>query len=56
MDEGWADAFSFMLTTPSNSVPKSTVIAAYAVNQPSGIRIYPYSTDLKINPLKCTFM
>ena len=54
LDEGWADVFAFMLTTkPTDTRSKSFSMAAYSVNSPGGIRPYPYSTSLSVNPLKC---
>ncbi|MBK7734171.1 MAG: M36 family metallopeptidase [Chitinophagaceae bacterium] len=57
--EGWSDYFALMVTTnwataslTDGSIPRP--IANYAVSLPttgSGIRNYPYSTDIAVNPL-----
>lgn len=54
MGEGWSDWFALMMLLKAGDVestPKS--IATFAISQPvtgSGIRTFPYSTDLAINP------
>lgn len=55
MGEGWSDWFTLMMQLKAGDVgttPKG--IATFALNQPitgSGLRSYPYSTDMTINPL-----
>lgn len=55
MGEGWSDWMALMLlmkSTDNGAMPKT--IATYSANQPttgSGIRRFPYSTDMSINPL-----
>lgn len=55
MGEGWSDWIALMMlakSTDNGAMPKT--IATYASNQPTtgpGIRTYPYSTDMSINPL-----
>lgn len=55
MGEGWSDWFALMMlikTGDIGSTPKG--IASFALSQPttgSGLRSYPYSTDMAINPL-----
>lgn len=55
MGEGWSDWMALMLlmkSTDTGAMPKT--IATYSANQPvtgPGIRRYPYSTDMTINPL-----
>ncbi|WP_303311864.1 M36 family metallopeptidase [Hymenobacter sp. BT730] len=60
--EGWSDFFALMLTTDWQTAqltdgPKSRPMGTYASGQPvtgSGIRLYPYSTSMSINPLTYT--
>ena len=57
--EGWSDYFALMATTnwATSSLSDGVIprpIANYAVSLPttgSGIRNYPYSTDISVNPL-----
>ncbi|RYY56317.1 MAG: hypothetical protein EOO05_18850, partial [Chitinophagaceae bacterium] len=57
--EGWSDYFALMLTTNWNAanVSDGTIprpVGTYAFNQPTsgfGIRRYPYSTNMAVNPL-----
>ncbi|MCB0656532.1 MAG: M36 family metallopeptidase, partial [Saprospiraceae bacterium] len=56
MGEGWSDYFSLMLTTDWNTATPydRRGIGTYALNQPAngfGIRPFPYSYDLSINPV-----
>jgi extracellular elastinolytic metalloproteinase len=54
MGEGWSDAFAFMLTMNSTDTrEKKFALGTYLTNSPAGIREYPYSTDMNINPLVC---
>ncbi len=55
MGEGWSDWFALM-TTMSENVTENTArgIASFALSQSpsgSGLRQYPYTTDMSINPL-----
>ena len=56
MGEGWSDYFGLMLTTNWEQArgAQRRGIATYLVNQSTsggGIRNYPYSTDMNINPV-----
>lgn len=55
MGEGWSDWFALMMQIKSGDNGVTPVpIGTYASNQPNngaGIRNYPYSTDMTINPL-----
>ena len=55
MGEGWSDWIALMMLAKStDNGAMAKTIATYASNQPttgSGIRTYPYSTDMSINPL-----
>ena len=54
LDEGWADSFSFMLSTkPTDTRARNYGPGTYILNRPSGVRKYLYSTSLSTNPLKC---
>ena len=54
MGEGWSDWFGLMMQMKSGDVKTSAIpVGTYAINQPNngaGIRDFPYSTDLAINP------
>jgi uncharacterized repeat protein (TIGR01451 family) len=58
MGEGWSDYFALMLTNNWSTAlttdgNKNRTIASYAAAQPAtggGIRIYPYSTNMGVNP------
>jgi len=54
MGEGWSDYFGLMMTIdPSDSRTDVRPIATFAIGQSttgSGIRTYPYTTDMTINP------
>jgi extracellular elastinolytic metalloproteinase len=57
--EGWSDYFGLMMTTDWTTAqtadgPKARPVGTYASGQPTtagGIRRYPYSTSLSVNPL-----
>lgn len=57
--EGWSDFFGLMMTTnwlaaTVNDGPTARPVGTYAVSQAvngSGIRRYPYSTNMSVNPL-----
>ncbi len=56
MGEGWSDYFTLMLTTDWTTAMRndSRGIGTYALNQPTtgvGIRPFPYSYDMVINPV-----
>ena len=54
MGEGWSDFFALMMQLkPGDVGTTAQPIATFALNQPingSGLREFPYSTDLSINP------
>lgn len=54
MGEGWSDFFALMMQLKTGDVGTTPqAIATFAVNQPVngvGLREFPYSTDLNINP------
>ncbi|KAH8089906.1 Fungalysin metallopeptidase-domain-containing protein [Cristinia sonorae] len=49
--EGWSDAFAEWTKQTSSDVPDFTV-GAYVINNPAGVRSYPYSTSATTNPLR----
>lgn len=55
MGEGWSDWWSLALTAvPTDTSSTSRGVGTYILGQPAngpGIRAFPYSTDLAINPL-----
>ncbi|HRI60935.1 MAG TPA: M36 family metallopeptidase [Saprospiraceae bacterium] len=55
MDEGWSDYFALVTTVqPGDTGAKGRGIGSYELDQPissAGVRRYPYSTDMNINPL-----
>ncbi len=55
MGEGWSDWFGNVLTMETGDQPEDPRgVGTYATGQPitgAGIRQYPYSTDMTINPL-----
>lgn len=55
MGEGWSDFFALVMThKPGAKGPDKRGIGTYAIDEPTtgdGIRDYPYSTDLNINPV-----
>ena len=51
MGEGWSDFLAVVLTrTEKSKRSDSVAIGTYASNSPQGVRSFPYSTDLKVNP------
>lgn len=54
MGEGWSDWCALMMQLkPGETGAEARSVATYAINQPNtgaGIRDFPYSTDLTINP------
>ncbi|KAI8899570.1 peptidase M36 [Globomyces pollinis-pini] len=52
MGEGWSDTVAIYLGRKATDTRATDVtMGSYAVNKPAGIRSYPYSTDLAVNPL-----
>ncbi|KAJ3385905.1 Fungalysin/Thermolysin Extracellular metalloproteinase 5 [Lobulomyces angularis] len=52
MGEGWSDMLAMILLAKSTDTRETNyVMGSYVVNNKNGIRSYPYSTNLKINPL-----
>jgi len=55
MGEGWSDFFSLVTTVrPGDSGPTKRGVGTFVYRQPAdgnGIRRYPYSTDMSVNPL-----
>ncbi len=55
MGEGWSDFYALALTVqPGDTPEKRRGVGTYLIRQPTdgkGIRAYPYSTDMEINPL-----
>ncbi|MGL4422426.1 MAG: M36 family metallopeptidase, partial [Gemmataceae bacterium] len=55
MGEGWSDFFALMLTQRPTDLPNQSYgIGTYVINQPptgTGIRSFPYSFDMTINPM-----
>jgi Fungalysin metallopeptidase (M36)/Secretion system C-terminal sorting domain/Fibronectin type III domain/Bacterial pre-peptidase C-terminal domain len=65
MGEGWSDYFALIATqdwatsVASDGFNKPRTIGTYALNQPingPGIRKYPYSTNMAINPLTYAYL
>jgi extracellular elastinolytic metalloproteinase len=54
MGEGWSDWFSLMMQIKPGDTPTTNIpIGTYAINEPNtgaGIREFPYTTDIAINP------
>ena len=51
MGEGWSDFFALVLTAkPTDTRNTPRLVGQYSFN-PAGIRSFPYSTDLSVNPL-----
>ncbi|MGJ8683665.1 MAG: T9SS-dependent M36 family metallopeptidase [Nonlabens sp.] len=55
MGEGWSDWFSLIITIePGDAGTDTRGIGTFAINQPitgGGIRNFPYSTDMSVNPV-----
>jgi hypothetical protein len=52
LGEGWSDFFAISFLTGKNVELDAPVsIGSYLVQRPRGVRAYPYSTDLRLNPL-----
>ncbi|KAG6899570.1 hypothetical protein C0993_009149 [Termitomyces sp. T159_Od127] len=52
MGEGWSDAMAKYVFQSKSEKVKDFVMGQYVVDNPKGIRTYPYSTDPKVNPLR----
>ncbi|KAJ3239324.1 Fungalysin/Thermolysin Extracellular metalloproteinase 5 [Chytriomyces hyalinus] len=53
MGEGWSDVWAVVLTLPPTATRATNVdIGKYVLGGNKGIRRYPYSTSLSVNPLK----
>ncbi|KAL2915544.1 decapping endonuclease targeting mRNA [Polyrhizophydium stewartii] len=53
MGEGWSDFVGLVLTAkPTDTAIQPVVVGDYVINNPGGIRSFPYSTSLATNPLK----
>ncbi|KAI8837374.1 putative extracellular elastinolytic metallo proteinase precursor [Chytriomyces cf. hyalinus JEL632] len=53
MGEGWSDVWAVILTLPPTATRATNVdIGKYVLGGNKGIRRYPYSTSLSVNPLK----
>jgi extracellular elastinolytic metalloproteinase len=54
MSEGWSDWFGLMMQIkPNDTGSERRGVGTFVINQPTtddGIRTYPYSTDMSINP------
>ncbi|KAK0439982.1 Fungalysin metallopeptidase-domain-containing protein [Desarmillaria tabescens] len=51
LGEGWSDAMAEWTEQTSGNIT-DYVLFAWAINNPSGARDYPYSTDPSVNPLR----
>ncbi|KAH9271141.1 hypothetical protein BASA83_006685 [Batrachochytrium salamandrivorans] len=53
LSEGYSDVMALIFTAkPEDTRKTEKVIAEYVIGDPQGIRKYPYTTDLDVNPLK----
>ncbi|KAG6907050.1 hypothetical protein DXG01_010736 [Tephrocybe rancida] len=53
MGEGWSDAMAEHVWTEQKSANVTDfVMGQYVIDNPAGIRTYPYSTDETVNPLR----
>ena len=53
MGEGWSDTFAvFLQRTESDNRKTDVTMGDYVIGDKKGIRTYPYSTDLSVNPLR----
>lgn len=51
MGEGWSDWWALMLTQrPADAANDAIPIGTYVLGDPNGIRTYPYSVDMTIDP------
>ncbi|KAH6599641.1 hypothetical protein BASA50_002838 [Batrachochytrium salamandrivorans] len=50
MSEGWSDIMAMMvLAKKSDTATTQIPIGAYSINNPKGIRLQPYTTDMRVN-------
>ena len=49
LGEGWSDTFAFV-TEQTCAQPIDFVIGAYVSNSPGGLRTFPYSISMSVNP------
>ncbi|KNE72648.1 hypothetical protein AMAG_16410 [Allomyces macrogynus ATCC 38327] len=59
MGEGWSDIFSMIavvLDKPTVTRATPVPVGTYALGDPAGVRKYPYSTDLAVNPSVYSFL
>ncbi|KAJ3357222.1 Fungalysin/Thermolysin Extracellular metalloproteinase 5 [Allomyces javanicus] len=59
MGEGWSDIFSMIavvLDDPDVTRTTPVPVGTYALGDPAGVRRYPYSTDLAVNPSVYSFL
>ncbi|KAH6592222.1 hypothetical protein BASA50_008212 [Batrachochytrium salamandrivorans] len=53
LDEGYSDMMALIFTAkPEDTRNTKKVIGEYAEGSSQGVRMYPYTTDMKVNPLK----
>ncbi|KAH6585824.1 hypothetical protein BASA50_000985 [Batrachochytrium salamandrivorans] len=53
MGEGWSDFIAmFFLAKSSDTATTGIVTGTYVTNRPAGSRSHPYTTNMKVNPLK----
>lgn len=51
MGEGWSDFFGIIFRIrPTDTRTRDISLGSYVLGKPGGIRRYPYSTNLKVNP------
>ncbi|KAK5666933.1 hypothetical protein QVD99_006165 [Batrachochytrium dendrobatidis] len=52
MGEGWSDIFAMIVTAKqSHKADTPTYFGRYSKNNNNGMRSYPYTTDMQVNPL-----
>jgi extracellular elastinolytic metalloproteinase len=52
MGEGWGDFYGLVFTAkPTDIAAASYPVGTYVLNNTGGVRRFPYSTDLNVNPL-----
>ncbi|KAJ1328781.1 hypothetical protein BSLG_010713 [Batrachochytrium salamandrivorans] len=53
LSEGYSDVMALVFTAkPEDTRNTEKVIAEYVIGDPQGMRRYPYTTDMDVNPLK----
>ncbi|KAH9251592.1 hypothetical protein BASA81_010500 [Batrachochytrium salamandrivorans] len=53
LSEGYSDVMALIFTAkPEDTRNTEKVIAEYVIGDPQGVRKYPYTTDMRVNPLK----